>query len=197
MSRTSLFTQIAMIAIAVAIGMLYLKPTIASIRVTQDNTDKYNIETENVSAVNLTLKSKLDTINSITLTDSEKLATFMPNQVDDVKVMKDIQNLLTSSGLATFSVDYKGGDTKVTTQIGEEASGLEKHNFSVAFKGNYDQIKKVLSLIEVSDYILQVSHMSIKPENPSYFSVDLTLTAFNRIATTGAGTALDLSENNQ
>lgn len=183
MSKTSLFTQLAMIAIAIAIGFLYLKPTIASIRVTQDNTDKYTAETENVSAVNLTLKSKLDAINSITITDSEQLAKFIPDKLDEVQVLKDIQNLLNSSGLNTFSVDYKSANSVGSSATGlttDEIPGLEKHTFSVAFKGNYEQIKRVLSLIEVNDYILQVSEMSIKPENSSYFSVDLLLTTFNR-----------------
>lgn len=199
MSKTSLFTQLIMIAIAVAIGFLYLKPTIASIRVTQDDTDKYNTETENVSAVNLTLKSKLDAINSITITDSDLLTKFIPDKVDEVLVMKDIQNLLISSGLNTFSVDYKSGGTSVnnsTVTINQEIQNLEKHDFSVSFKANYEQIKRVLSLIEENDYILQVSKMSIKPENASIFTVDILLTTFNR-SSIPAPTVVDLLENTQ
>ena len=117
MSKTSLITQLAMIGIAIAIGFIYIKPTVAAIKVTQDNIDQYNEETQKVSDVNGTLKSKVAVMDGVTNTDAEELARFVPDKIDEVVVLKEIQNILDYSGLTGVAVVYKGPFASVTVTV--------------------------------------------------------------------------------
>lgn len=183
MSKISLITQLAMIAIAIAIGFLYIKPTITAIKITQDSVDHYNDETQKVSTVNETLKSKVALMDGVTNTDAEELARFVPDTIDNVVVLKEIQNILDYSGLPGLTVVYKGVlATAAATPVGlNDLAGLKTTDYTVTAKVDYNQLKKLLSLIEINDYILQISDISIKPSITStYLDVTMTLTVFNR-----------------
>ena len=94
MSKFSYLTQLVMIAIAITIGLLYIKPTVMVIRDTQDKIDNYETETANVSSVNDLLRSKLSQIAGVSITDSDELKRFIPDNLDEVNVLKDIQNIM-------------------------------------------------------------------------------------------------------
>jgi hypothetical protein len=188
MSKISFFSQILMIVLAVLIVMLYIKPKISEIRMTQDLLSSYETETENVSRVNEDLKSKIAQIDAITPEDAKALARFIPDTVDDISTLKDISAIVEAGGVTDYVVNYKGVLASASDNSQENegipvkgVDSLIRHNFALDFSGSYSQLKNILSLIESNDYILQVSNMQAA-DTEGILKVSLTLTSFSRTA---------------
>ena len=182
MNKFSLFTQVGMIAVAVAIVIMYIKPTITQIRETQDLTTSYETESANVSAVNEKLKVKIAEIEAINPSDIAALTRFMPDTLDEISVLKDISAIVTAGSVSIFEVSYKGVVAAVESDALNNPNGGEviSHNFSLSFNANYSQLKSVLALLETNAYVLQISNLKIAANDKGVLKVDMSLTAFSR-----------------
>ncbi|MES2966624.1 MAG: hypothetical protein V4668_02460 [Patescibacteria group bacterium] len=188
MNKFSFLTQIGMVAIAVTIVLMYIQPKISSIREIQDLTANYEVETQNVSQVNENLKSKIAAIESINPQDAQALARFMPDQVDDIAVLKDLSLILESQSVQGYDIAYKGNTANVqaTEETLNEYNSAVEYFFEVTFESTYDQLKNILALVETNDYMLQVSNLKVSEGTEDNLAVELSLTSYARASTTVA-----------
>lgn len=186
MNKFSLVTQIAMIAIAVAIVILYIKPQITIIRETQDLTSSYQTETQNVSQVNESLKAKITAIEAIAPQDEQALSRFVPDAIDEIAVLKDLATVLDTQSVSDYDLKYQGNNIGVTddAEIATEFGPVVEHYFSVSFEANYQQLKSLLALLETNNYLLQVTNLKISDTTEGTLKVDMSITAFTRLLAT-------------
>lgn len=191
MNKFSLLTQIGMVVVAATIVIMYIQPKISSIGEIQDLTKKYDTETLNVSQVNEDLKAKISEIEAINAQDAQALARFMPDQVDDIAVLKDLSIILETQSISQYDLAYKGNNLASigTEETGSEYQSAVEYYFTVSFESSYTQLKELLALIETNDYIFQVSNLKISEgTQPGKLKVDLNLTSFARASSTLAVT---------
>lgn len=183
MNKFSLVTQIGMIAAAVAIVVLYIEPKITSIRQTQDLTSSYELETQNVSQVNESLKAKIAAIETIAPQDALALARYVPDTVDEIAVLKDISTVLEMQSVSDFDLKYQGNNvgTEVEGEVASEFGAVTEHYFLVSFETGYDQLKSVLAQLETNNYLLQVSNLKITDTKEGVLKADVSLTTFSRL----------------
>ncbi|MES2748850.1 MAG: hypothetical protein V4606_00435 [Patescibacteria group bacterium] len=188
MNKFSFLTQIGMVAIAVTIVLMYIQPKITSIREIQDLTANYEVETQNVSQVNENLKSKIAAIESISPQDAQALARFMPDQVDDIAVLKDLSLILESQSVQGYDIAYKGNtaNLQATEETPNEYNSAVEYFFEATFESTYEQLKNILTLIETNDYMLQVSNLKVSEGTEDNLAVELSLTSYARASTTVA-----------
>lgn len=180
MNKFSFFTQLVMIAIAIAIVFMYIEPKISSIRDTQDLVTNYESETQNVSRVNESLKSKIAAIDSIAPEDSQALARFMPDTVDEIAVLKDLEALIKTQAVTEYDVEYRGNNSlEPEGDQPNEYGNVTEEYFSLSFVAGYQQLKTLLTKLETNDYLLQVSNMKISDAKGDLLKVELSLTAFS------------------
>lgn len=177
MNRFSLFTQIGMIIVAVVITIMYIKPTYSNIKTTQDTTTLYDDEAAKVKEVDLMLEQKIAAIDGVSVNDVDALKRYMPDSVDDVSVLKDIQAIFTALQLP-ISTLTAGGMSPVT-----EDPRFVAHTFAVTSKMTYEEVKVLLHAIEVNDYLLQINTLKMIPGEEDLVSVDIGMTAFSRAST--------------
>ena len=184
MNKVSLITQVIMIVVAVTIVLMYIQPKISTIRDTQDITTSYQTETENVSAVNASLKAKIAAIEAIAPQDAQALARFIPDTVDEISVLKDISNIVEAGSVSTYDVAYDGDSSAKAVAEAEAVlpPGVTEHYFSISFESNYSQLKSVLSLLETNNYLLQVANLKVATGKEGFLTVDLSVVAFARTA---------------
>jgi hypothetical protein len=191
MNNFSLIGQVMMIGVAIGIAVIYINPKVTSIRETQDIIANYKTETQNVSAVNEALKSKVALADSIRPQDTQALQSFLPDAVDEITVMKDISNIIDTANISDFDVSYTGvsGDTSdeadTESQGGESATpaslqSLSKHNFTISFDTSYNQLKSFLSLLETNHYILQVDKLNAVADERGTLKVSMNVSTFDR-----------------
>jgi hypothetical protein len=180
MNKFSFVTQIGMIAIAVAIVVMYIQPKISSIRDTQDLITSYETETENVSQVNESLRAKISTIDTVTPDDLQALARFVPSTIDEISVLKDLGTIIEAQSILDYDVAYKGDNSQaITDEDAPNEYGLvNEHYFSVTFEAGYQQLKSVLAQLETNDYLLQVANLKITDTAEGLVKVEMSLTAF-------------------
>lgn len=180
MNKFSFFTQIAMIVIAVAIVIMYIEPKISAIRDTQDLITSYEVETANVSQVNESLKAKISAIESVTPEDLQALMRFIPTEIDEISVLKDLETIIEAQSITEFDIAYNGNNSE---QLNEDEAPNEygmvnEHYFSASFEAQYSQLKSLLSQLEKNDYLLQVTNLKIADADEGLVKVDMSLTAF-------------------
>ncbi len=189
MSKFGLLTQVAMILIAVAIGILYIKPTVTSIRETEDSISLYEHEVDNVSAVNQNLAAKIMTIDAIPAADSQALLRYLPDSVDEIAVMKDIVAILAKNSISSPDVVAKKGALATPVEGESVQPAVVPYDFEVKFKASYPQLLTTLTDFEVNDYLLQVSDLKINPDvTTGELDVLVTLSAYSLAPLTGPET---------
>jgi hypothetical protein len=181
-----LFSQIALILLAVLIIFSYVKPKMQEIKSVQDTIMVYKQEEQKVTDVNQKLTKLKSKINDISEEDKHKLLAYMPNEVDTIAVPRDIESIVTGQEAILKSVKYLGmvkgpvGEA-VTTQALETPSA---HQFSVVTAGSYLQLKAVFAALERNAYPLEVSDLHISQTAGGFLQADFKLTTYSRRLTT-------------
>jgi hypothetical protein len=176
-----LFSQIALIILAILIIVSYVKPRMEEIKSIQDTIMVYRQEEQKVADVNQKLAKLKTKINNIPEEDKHKLLAYMPNQVDTIAVPRDIESIVTGEGAILKSVKYLGMQKD---PIGEvvisQASAPVAHQFSVMTEGSYSQLKSVFASLERNAYPLEMSDLHITQTTGGFLQADFKLTTYSR-----------------
>lgn len=176
-----LFTQIAMVILAVAIIVTYVKPAFTEIGAVQDNIEVYQAERDKVISVNAKLADLQSRLMSISNEDKRKLLTYMPDSVDVIAVPRDLTIISNEAGVLYKNSTFLGSDEKVKDQSDDAAAGEvspAKYDFSLAVEGTYSQIKKLFVLMEQNNYPLEVQSVTIKEIDGGFLSADLKISTY-------------------
>lgn len=190
MSKLSLLSLVGMIVVAITIGLMYIKPTISKIRDIEDTTALYKTEIQSVSGVNANLAVKLAELDSVSSADTVALAKYLPDNVDEVTVMKDIKTIFTSVGVVADGLTYtlpaavNNGETNDQDNLsaGDKINQeLRHYDFTITTTIDSSKLQPLLAAIEINDYLLQVSSLKIIPtEITTVLTMTMQLTAFSR-----------------
>lgn len=180
MNKLSFVTQLGMIAVAIAIVLMYIEPKISSIRETQDLITNYEVETEKVSQVNESLKAKISTIDTISPEDLQALARFMPSDIDEISVLKDLGTIIEAQSVTEYDITYKGNnaDQANNEEVPNEYGSVTEHYFSLSFEAEYQTVKSLLAQLATNDYLLQVTNIKIIDTAEGLVKAEMSLTAF-------------------
>ncbi len=182
MSNFSLFTQVGMIIVAATIVFTYIKPTFANIEKTRTTTDTYIIEADKVKGVDDLLVQKAAKVDAVSAADSAALKRYVPDEVDDVAVMKDIQGIFAALAFPLTSLNAGGASAAPSAVSGTIGNvGLVPHSFTVATKLTYDELKTLLKVLEVNNYLLQIDSLTITPGESGLLTISMVLSTFNRV----------------
>ena len=183
MNVNSLFFQVVMAGLAVAIVILYIQPAFLRIGETQDAIDQYKNEHQKVAEVNNQLTKLIEKVNGISAADQRSLLIYMPNEIDNISVSRDIYNLSMAANIELTDVSYI--ENKKTEIVEEEAVVEEvlpvPHRFSVDISGSYDNIKGFLSMLEKSNYPLEVHHLEITPSPLGKLMAKMEIVTYSHI----------------
>lgn len=159
-----LFTHIILIGVTVFIGFVYIRPTLGEISVTQDKIHEHKMALEQAKNLNATLQALINKKSEIPDEGIKALFTYMPDTVDDITVLKDIENVVSRSGLFLVNIGTEGVPNDGR---GDAQELIEAYSFNISLTGEYDKFKQFLGLIEQSDYPLHVTSMAIDAKSGS------------------------------
>ncbi len=171
MFSNSPVVQLFMIVVSVGIVVLFVMPTIDSFRAQQDRIAQYNAERLRVEEVTSLLNQHINTINNLPMSGRQSLERYMPNSIDEIAVMRDIESIVRAAGLSVTRLDYSpsdSGDGSVTAD-GEEVavdpvlSNLQSAVFTLAVNTDYEGVKRLLRIIESNNYQFLIREASIVP----------------------------------
>ena len=192
-----LLIQIVLIVTSVTIITTYIRPAFADIADIQDDIARYENTVAKASQLNAELQNLAATERSISAQENKALVTYLPSEIDDVLIMRDIQNIfklvnipMTSLG-SVSSNSYQAGGAIIEGR-GTDASGMPAlifRDFQLSFFGTFDQMKLIMQGIEQNAYPLEVVEFTFgAPETqeeiqstglpPGVMQYNVTLRAF-------------------
>lgn len=193
-SRTTI--QILLVTISAVIFFMYIQPTFESMRTTQDETQEYREALENAAAFNQELARLVSQMNSFPTADRRALDRYVPDEVDTIAVMRDIETIVEDSDMTLVGLAEASEQTRpffVPAQgqgqfEGEvEESGLVASQFTINLLGTYEAFKAFLQDIERNAYPLEVTSVQFSPDDEGggySFSLTVETYAFTGVPST-------------
>jgi hypothetical protein len=184
-----LFTQIALLIIGVGIVITYIQPTFSEISATQDQIATYAEERSKVQEFNDTLSNRLDLIDSVFSSDLDRLRTYMPDSVDTIAVMRDIEDIAEDAGVVIGGItdggpldrDRAGQEIYADTAATQSVAGPYAYNFTASVRGSYGQIKDMLDRLGRNHYPLEVRALDMRTEEGGFITADIEMFTYSNM----------------
>lgn len=168
MTFNSLFFQIILAGLALALIFLFIKPAMADIGELQGAIIEYQKGIDNIEKVNKQIDDYSKKITDMKTDDKNSLLKYMPNKVDDVGVARDIFNIAKSSNLEVDDIRFDPKGTKVDLftppSMAKHRTMPVPYKFTIKVRGSYNDIAGFMQNIEDSDYPLEVFGLKLVKE---------------------------------
>lgn len=162
-----LFTQVILLVTSVIIIVTYVRPAFTEIAVVQDDITRFDNTVSRAAELNTALRDLIATEQSISNSEIVKLSTYLPTELDEVTIMRDINNIFTISEVDITSMNAAAGEAiQISSNISQgsrRAASVEGgdpsvvyRDFAVQFMGTYEQLKSVLENVESNAYPLEI-----------------------------------------
>ncbi len=202
--RYKLLSQIVLILIAFVIIFSYVKPTLLSLRDTQDEIFQYTDAINKISQLNQRLSELVQKRNSIPSSDISLLESYLPSSIDDMKIKADITKMAKESGLTVSSLSSEdpvlpGNDVLFE---GERivSDGTAHVDFTVDLSGSYESLKNLIQLLEQNRYPLEIVELTfgsfIESDDAIQVASEDAIAAYTLVLRTYSYSSHNTSSNN-
>lgn len=177
-----LFSQVAIIAVAMVIIFMYIRPTFIKVGGTQEDITRYQEERDKVVNVNSLLANLVAKMDSVPPDDQLRLKTYLPDSVDEISVSRDLFLITKTAGASYKSVDFSKSakeSTKTDPTTSKENSLPVAHEFTLSVDGTYDQLKTLFVKLAENNYPLEVQEVHISREGSSFLTAEITLVTYS------------------
>lgn len=173
-----LFTQIIMFVVAIGILITFVQPMFGKIALTQNEIGTYTEEQEKVTEVNNRLNSLVARLDSISADDYTRLRVYLPDTIDEIHVIRDLKFIAEQSGVLYKSSSAYGQNPDPMADDNIEFRPRSQA-FNLQVEGTYPQIKRLFSLMEQSNYPLEVHGVSITQIDGGFLSADIEVWSYS------------------
>lgn len=161
-------TLISIVGVGAAIGLflLYTKPTYDSVKTLQAQIAEYDQALEKAAELKRLKDTLLSRYNAFNPADIERLHKLLPDHVDNVRLLLDLDTLAARHGLAIQNVVISGNSSEtleqtVVTTIGESNEKYDSISIKFATEGTYDQFKIFMRDLERSLRIVDIESLNL------------------------------------
>jgi hypothetical protein len=166
--RNTAITQIALVGISIVIIVTYIQPTFQNIRLVQDEIFQYADATAKANEFNALLQQLLARERSFSSADIVALDKFLPQELDQLAIMNDIENVLASNGAEVL--DMTAGELlepNPQVQFEDEfdeayitANLFLTQEYEVRFTSTYEEFTTILQQLESVAYVLEIAQLN-------------------------------------
>lgn len=178
--------------IAGAIFFFYTKPAYDQVRTLKAQIAQYNQALEKANELQRLKQELLARYNAFNPADVERLGKLLPDHVDNVRLLLDLDNLAASHSLALRNVAISGPTDPQTEQptvdanavIAENAQAYDSLTFKFNTQGTYptfmtfmEDLERSLRIVDLVSLSLQRAATDAKSAEPVY-SYDVTIRTY-------------------
>lgn len=174
-----LVSEIILLGLAVLIVFLYIQPTWVKVGEIKSDTKEYVMLRGAAQQVNEELQRLANQIDSLEKSSVARLSTYLPTEIDDVLLLRDIEYILKMVNLSDGEVVY-GGEV---TESGDDETGavseqLATYQVNVTVDASYTELLMLLNALEQNQYPLQVQTMTVASSEDGELAVALDLITY-------------------
>lgn len=158
--------SIICVSAAVALFLLYTKPAYDGLDGTKKQIEQYNLALDKAAELQRLKQSLLSRYNSFDPSDVERLHRLLPDHVDNVRLVLDLDTLASKHGLALQNVVISAEAAKDPGEMEVIGTPQDEHGeltLGFATTGGYDRFVTFLADLEVSLRIVDVVELRITP----------------------------------
>ncbi|MBX9906977.1 hypothetical protein K2X96_03715 [Patescibacteria group bacterium] len=183
-------TPIFALIIAAGLGFTYVQPTLVDIKRLQTEEKEYQNTIEKASKLKESIDKKKAEINAFDAISVSRLLTMIPDAVDPVLVVMNLDNLaseyrLSLSNITIKELEESGGGAAATPEelvdpeggessVSEKAPVIEKE-IGFTLTGTYEDFTEFLGSLEKSLEFFEVVNLEFSKEEGDLFDFDITL----------------------
>jgi Tfp pilus assembly protein PilO len=167
----SLFSIVGII-LAGAVFFMYTKPAYDTIQVSQNQITQYNAALDKSTQLQTLKQSLLSRYNAINPTDLTRLQTLLPDQVNNIALILDLDTLASQFGMSLENVNISssggsGSNTNVnskiqnTTAVGAAGQPFDSLDVQFSIHGTYAQFLQFISNLESSLRIVDLVGLTV------------------------------------
>lgn len=167
------------ILLIASFGLLYLfvKPHYENLNILREQSSQFDDAISRAELVGVKRNDLLNRRNNFSLDDMNRLQKFLPDSVDNIRLIVDVSNLAAHYGSSLKNIGIAVSNIQDPSTIGTDTRpyGTLFMNFGVSM--SYDQFKKFMGDLERSLRLIDISAVTFKPSDlsPTYdFSVNLS-----------------------
>lgn len=183
-------TILSIVGLAIAGGTLffYTQPTYDSVRALEAEIGEYNQALEKAAELQNLKQSLLSRYNAFNPSDIDRLHKLLPDHVDNVRLVLDLDNLAGRHGMALQNVTLSN-PTEVANKgaIGAIGSGRQKfnsltlkfttHGTYADFEGFMEELERSLRIVDLASLSLQEADNNQAGQEPRY-RYDITIRTY-------------------
>lgn len=177
-------TPILSILAALAIFFLYVQPLYGDIRAIQDETNEYRQAVERANEFNNLLSNLIAQRNSFSAREMERLETVVPDSVDVVSLLVDVEAMAASHGMSIGGIDVADEQTFAEPN---ESQSTQKSNTAISYGdfamqdvsfqliGTYEQMRSMLEDMERSLVLMDIVDLTFEIGEGDLLQFDVTV----------------------
>lgn len=180
--------SIVALGIAGAVFFFYTQPTYDGIQGLQGQITQYNQALDKANELQQLKQTLLSRYNAFNPADLDRLQKLLPDHVDNVRLVLDLDNLAAHHNMALQNVviSNPSSATPGTGTIGSIGTGQQKFDsltLKFSTRGTYDDFKAFLEDLESSLRIVDLVTLDITPDagaigGQPVFRYDLTIRTY-------------------
>ena len=173
--------------IAGAIFFWYTKPTYDSVQGVKDESSQYDAALAKAAELQQLKASLLQRYNSFNPTDLDRVQKLLPDHVDNVALILDLDNLAARYQMPIENVDVSAPATAISGETGVATIGASSQKYDsvtlrFATRGSYDDFLSFMKDLEQSLRIVDLVQLNISPdalqEGPQNYGYEMTLRTY-------------------
>ncbi|MEY4747223.1 MAG: hypothetical protein RLZZ416_272 [Candidatus Parcubacteria bacterium] len=167
-----LFALVGLI-LAGGIFIFYTRPAYDNVQASQVEIVGYNAALDKARELQQLKQTLLSRFNAFDPANLDRLQKLLPDHVDNVRLILDLDNLANRYGLSLQNVDISSSaaqDKKSQTAIGAIGASSQKYDsltLTFSTRGTYANFYQFLSDLESSLRIVDLASLSLTPESRS------------------------------
>lgn len=157
--------------VAGAAFALYTRPAYDQVQALQAQIASYNAALDKAAELQQLKQSLLSRFNAFNPSDLDRLQRLLPDHVDNVRLILDLDNLASRYGLSLQNVDVSSSEAenaKKQTAIGAIGTANQKYDsltLTFTTRGTYENFIPFITDLESSLRIVDLASLSMAAEN--------------------------------
>lgn len=149
-----------------AIFFLYTQPTYDTVQASQAQIDQYNQALDKATELQTLKQSLLTKYNSFDTTSLDRLQKLLPDHVDNIALILDLDSIASRYGLGLQNVDVSASSQAPTGQtaigvIGGSTRAYDSLTLTFSTQGTYTTFLRFLTDLETSLRVVDLTSLNI------------------------------------
>jgi Tfp pilus assembly protein PilO len=166
---------LAYVILTLSVGYAFIYPSVGDLNMLIGEKQKYESSLEMVNNIETKKKELLAEFNQIPSADIAEVETILPNSLNLVKLISDIDAVAAGRGISISAISSKETSSSVGNSI-EEAAPQRPYNSAIigfSFSTSYNGFRNFLSDLEKSLRILDIKSIKISPKEGGIYDYNL------------------------